>query len=166
MSNLIKKVIFPSEILPVKVALSCLMSQSIGFVILLLGQLLINREIHWTMVQLPFIILFQFGFTLGISWFVASLGVFIKDISQIINLILLVIFFYDSHYVPNINLPPVLVKLIYLNPMTVIITSYRDLILDGRWIGGYTFLKLIGTSTSFFLLGFFWFIKPRNYLWM
>ncbi|OGP90317.1 MAG: hypothetical protein A2156_12020 [Deltaproteobacteria bacterium RBG_16_48_10] len=160
--NLIKKVIFPSEILPVKVALSCLMSQSIGFVILLLGQLLINRELHWTMVQLPPIILFQFVFTLGISWFVASLGVFIKDISQIINLILLVIFFMTPIMYPISIFPPFLVKLIYLNPMTVIITAYRDLILDGVWIGGFTFLKLTGTSTFFFLLGFFWFIKTKK----
>ena len=161
-ANLIKKVVFPSEILPIKVALSCLMSQAIGFMILLAGQLLINREFHWTMAQLPLIVFFQFVFTLGCSWLVASLGVFIRDIHQAVNLLLMVIFFMTPIMYPISIFPSPIVKLIYLNPMTVIITSYRNLVLDGQWIAGFTMMKLIGTSLFFFFLGFFWFSKTKK----
>ena len=160
--NLIKKVVFPSEILPIKVALSCLMSQSIGFAILLMGQLLINQTFHWTMIQLPLIVLVQLIFTLGVSWLVASLGVFIRDIGQAINLLLVVIFFMTPIMYPISIFPFAIVKLVYLNPMTVIITSYRNLILDGVWIEGATMLKLMGTSLLFFFVGFFWFTKTKK----
>jgi lipopolysaccharide transport system permease protein len=161
-ANLIKKVVFPSEILPIKVVISCLMSQSIGFVILLLGQLSVNREFHWTMLQLPLIILFQFIFTLGISWLVSGLGVFIRDIGQAINLLLVVIFFMTPIMYPITIFPFPIVKLINLNPLTVIITSYRDLILEGKWIEWITVVKLMGISLFFFLSGFFWFIKTKK----
>ncbi len=160
--NLIKKVVFPSEILPIKVVLSCLMSQSIGFVILLLGQLLINREFHWTMVQLPLIILFQFILTLGISWVVASLGVFLKDISQIVTLLLMIMFFMTPIMYPISIFPPSLVRWIHLNPIMLIITSYRNLILEGEWIAILTLAKLLGISSLFFLAGLFWFIKTKK----
>lgn len=160
--NLIKKMIFPSEILPIKVALSCLMSQSISFGILLLGQLAIHRELYGTMVQLPLIVLFQFVFTLGISWFVASLGVFVKDMSQMIGLLLLVLFFMTPVMYPISIFPQGLVKLIGLNPMAVIITSYRSLIIDGQWVTWQTLVKLAGSSFAVFLMGFFWFIKTKK----
>jgi lipopolysaccharide transport system permease protein len=161
-ANLIKKMIFPSEILPIKVALSCLISQSIGFAILVAGQLFINQEFHWTMAQLPLIVFFQFIFTLGISWLVASLGVFVKDINQAINLLLVVIFFMTPIMYPISIFPFPIVRLINLNPMTVIITSYRDLILEGKWIEWFTLAKLMGTSLFIFLLGFFWFTKTKK----
>jgi lipopolysaccharide transport system permease protein len=160
--NLIKKVVFPSEILPIKVSLSCLMSQSIGFAILLIGQIVLNQKFHLTMIQLPLIILFQFIFTLGISWIVASLGVFVKDMSQIVNLLLMVMFFMTPIMYPISIFPPSIVKWIYLNPIMVIITSYRSLILEGEWIGILTLTKLLGISSFFFLAGLFWFTKTKK----
>jgi lipopolysaccharide transport system permease protein len=138
------------------------MSQAIGFAILLIGQLSVNREFHWTMAQLPLIILFQFIFTLGISWLVASLGVFVRDIGQAINLLLIVIFFMTPIMYPISIFPFPIVRLINFNPMTVIITSYRDLILGGKWIEWLTMAKLIGSSLFFFLIGFFWFTKTKK----
>lgn len=161
-SSLIKRTLFPSEILPIKVAVSCLMSQAIGFAILLLGQVLIQGELHWTMLELPLIVLFQFLFTLGICWFASSLGVFVKDMSQIIGLLLMVVFFLTPIMYPISIFPPLLVKLIYLNPMTVTITSYRNLILEGEWVAWPTLAKLMGSSVLFFLSGFFWFIKTKK----
>ncbi len=161
-TNLIKKAVFPSEILPIKVALSCLMSQAIGLAILFAGQFFINHEFHGTVIQLPLIVLLQFILTLGISWLVASLGVFIRDINQAINLLLLVIFFMTPIMYPISIFPSAIVKLVYLNPITVVITSYRDLILEGKWIEWVTMAKLTGTSLFLFLLGFSWFVKTKK----
>jgi lipopolysaccharide transport system permease protein len=58
--------------------------------------------------------------------------------------------------------PQNLVKLIGLNPMAVIITSYRSLIIDGQWVAWQTLVKLAGSSFAVFLMGFFWFIKTKK----
>ena len=86
-ANLVKRVVFPLEILPVAGALTSLVNQLFGTLALVVAALVVRRELHATLLWLPVLVLPQLLATLGVSWLVASLGVFLRDIVQGIALL-------------------------------------------------------------------------------
>jgi lipopolysaccharide transport system permease protein len=130
-ANLIKKTIFPSQILPVVKLTSSLIAHSI-FIIVLLGLILFNR-------MSPSIYYFQFIYYLfclsvlglGLGWAVSALNVFIRDIGQIVNVVLQ-IGFWATPILWNIRMMPPKIQYIFkLNPMYYIIQGYRDSFIYG-----------------------------------
>src|SRR4051812_5403853 len=81
-ANLVKRVVFPLEILPVAQSLASLTNQMFGTIALLTGALIIQRTLHPTILWLPVLIIPQLLVTFGAAWLVASLGVFLRDIVQ------------------------------------------------------------------------------------
>src|SRR5438128_2082204 len=81
-ANLVKRVVFPLETLPVSQSLAALANQMFGTAALLIAILIIRREIHPTIVFLPVLLVPQMIATLGAAWLLASLGVFLRDIAQ------------------------------------------------------------------------------------
>ena len=77
-STLVKKVVFPLEILPVNQVLSAFLTSLIGLGLYLAVLVLFGMRLHTTLFLLPLVMVFQIGFTLGLSWFLASLGVFLR----------------------------------------------------------------------------------------
>ena len=87
-ANLVKRVVFPLETLPVAQALSALATQLFGTVVLV-AALVIRGELHATMLWLPVLLVPQLLATLGAAWLVASLGVFLRDTGQVVGLLLM-----------------------------------------------------------------------------
>jgi len=160
--NLIKKLIFPSEILPLNMVLSALVSQFFGFVILILGVVILNGRIGWTVLLLPLLLLPQILLTAGLAWLVASLGVFIRDTRQAVSLLMvawmfLTPIFYDESYVARI-FPAGL----YLNPLADLLAGYRAILIRGQlpdWtrVG---IVYLIGGVLCLF--GLWWFSRSKK----
>jgi lipopolysaccharide transport system permease protein len=88
--NLVKKVVFPLEILPVNRTLSSGINSLVGVLLLILLVLASRGSIPWTVILLPVILLPQLLLTVGFGWFLAGLGVFVRDTNQIIGLVLTV----------------------------------------------------------------------------
>jgi len=76
MPNLVKRVVFPLETLPVAQALSSLGNQLFGTIALVVATIIVRHELHATILWLPVLIIPQLIFVLGAAWLVASLGVF------------------------------------------------------------------------------------------
>lgn len=148
-ANLVKKVIFPLETLPVYVALSGLFTQIIGSIILVIVVLITKLQLHWTLIFLPLLMSLQLLLTIGLSWFIASLGVFIKDISHIIGLVLLAWMFLTPIMYPE-SMVPEKFKFILLNPLATLVSSYRLIIIEGQLPD---FVRLI--VLSFFIIAIF-----------
>src|SRR5215831_7860321 len=161
-ANLVKRVVFPLETLPVSLSLAAVFNQLFGTVVLVGATGLLRHEIHVTLIYLPVILIPQIIATLGAAWLVASLGVFVRDIVQGIGLVLMAWMYLTPIIYPESIVPENYRRIINFNPFTPLIRNYRRLILDGLapdWWGlGY----FLGFAVLLFLFGYWWFARTRK----
>lgn len=160
--NYVKKVIFPLEILIWVLLGSSLFQLFISMNALLLVQLILNRTIVWTILLFPIILTPLIFICMGLSWFLSSLGVYIRDIGQITSVLTTALLFISAVFYPVSTLPENFQKVLIFNPLIFIITESRNALLFGilpDWdsLAGYS---LFGLIIAF--LGFLWFEKTRN----
>ncbi len=134
-ANLVTKTLFPTEILPLTVALAGLVNHLIGFAILIVIILFAIGKVSVFILLIPVYLLVLMLLTLGISWLIASLNVFIRDISQILTVILTFWFwftpiFYSAEMYERF--PARIHFLLRLNPLAHVVTGYRDCLLGMR----------------------------------
>jgi len=137
-ANYVKKVVFPLEIIPVVALGAALFHSLISLGVLLVAFIFFNGFIHWTVVFLPLILLPLIILTLGISWLLAAIGVFLRDIGQTIAIVTTVLMFLSPVFYPVTAVPKEFRQLIMLNPLTFIIEQAREIIIWGRcpdWMG-------------------------------
>jgi lipopolysaccharide transport system permease protein len=161
-ANLVKRVVFPLEILPVAQSLASLANQLFGTVALLVAALVIQRTLHPTALWLPVLLAPQLLATLGAAWLVASLGVFLRDIVQGIALLLMVWMYLTPIIYPESMVPEHFRPLINANPFTHLVRSYRNVMLEGAqpdW-GGLAYFT--GFALILFLFGYWWFARTRK----
>jgi lipopolysaccharide transport system permease protein len=161
-ANLVKRVVFPLETLPVSLALAAVFNQLFGTLVLVAAAALLRHEIHPTLICLPIILVPQLIATLGASWLVASLGVFVRDIVQGIGLMLMAWMYLTPIVYPESIVPENYRRLINLNPFTPLVRNYRRVILEGvapDWTGLAYFLAF---AAVLFLIGYWWFARTRR----
>ncbi|HEX8557772.1 MAG TPA: ABC transporter permease [Pyrinomonadaceae bacterium] len=161
-SNLVKRVVFPLEALPVAQALSSLAVQLAGTAALLAATLVIRRELHATTLWLPVLLVPQMLLTLGGAWLVASLGVFVRDTAQVLALLLMAWFYLTPIIYPEQVVPERFRPALELNPFAPLARGYRRALLEGAapdWAGlAYT----AALGLALFLLGYWWFARTRK----
>lgn len=160
--NYVKKVLFPLEILPGIAMGAALFHSTISLTVLLAAYTLFYGSLQWTAILIPFVLLPLVILTLGLAWILASLGVFLRDVGQTINIITLVLLFLSPVFYPLTALPNEYQPLIMANPLTFIIEQTREVLIWGRlpnWIGlgVYSIIASIVAWT-----GFAWFQKTRK----
>ena len=136
--NYVKKVVFPIELLPVITMGAALFHALISLSVLLMAFLLFNGFLHWTVIFAPLILLPLVIMTLGISWMLSAIGVFLRDFSQTIGLITTVLMFLSPVFYPVTAVPERFRPFIMANPLTFIIEQAREVLIWGRlpnWIG-------------------------------
>ena len=160
--NYVKKVVFPLEILPVSVLGSALVNSLMSLTILLAANLLVHGFIPWTLIFLPLMYLPLVLLCLGLSWFLASLGVFVRDVGQLIGVAVQVLFFMTPIFYPISALPANLQFILYLNPLTFIINHFRRAILWGQIPDWGEFLGVTVGAFVVCILGYIWFMKSKK----
>ncbi|MGA9381662.1 MAG: ABC transporter permease [Phormidium sp.] len=130
--NLVKKVVFPLALLPLVPVCSAFVESTLGMMSLIILVALTTKTIHLTLWLLPLIWIPQLLFTAGLSYLVAGLTVFIRDIPQTL-VVLTNLWFYLTPIVYPITVIPEKFRewVFLLNPMTTIAEIYRELILSG-----------------------------------
>ncbi len=160
--NYVKKVVFPLEILVTVKFLSTLINALFSLIVLLIGMVFVQGIIHWTIIMLPLIWLPIAMFTLGCGYFLASLGVFIRDISATVSILTTMLFFLTPIFYPINAVPEKFQFILRLNPISIFVEDSRKAVLwglfpDWNWfIGGLIFSLLI------WILGFIWFMKSKR----
>ena len=160
--NYVKKVVFPLEILPISVLGAALFHSVISLIILLVANLFIRGSVSWTLLLLPLAYVPLIFFSLGLTWFLASLGVFIRDVSYIVTLILQVLFFTTPIFYPIENIPQPFYSFIRLNPLSSIVENFRRLILWGTLPSWFGWLSWTILTTTIMILGYAWFMKTKK----
>ena len=160
--NYVKKVVFPLEILS-WVALGTVLFQSlVSLTVLLLAQLIINHSIPWTIVFFPLVLLPLIFASLGAAWFLAALGVYIRDIGQITTVFTTLLMFVSAVFYPVAALPETYQAWIRFNPLVLIITESRKVLIFGTLPDWFRLgiALLMGLVIAF--AGFWWFQKTRK----
>ena len=160
--NYVKKVVFPLEILNIVSVLSALFHAFISFTVLIIAVTIFKGMPPFSVILLP-IIVFPFALlTLGISWILSSLGVFFRDLSQIIGILLTALMFLAPIFYPISALPGDWQSYIYLNPLTFPIEQSRAIILYSQDIEWRSLFNYSAVSLVIFLFGFWWHLKTRD----
>ena len=125
-AHLIKKTLFQSQILPVVKIASCLVTHSV-FLLVLIG-LIVFQKMPFSFYYLQFLyyLLGMCVFALGFGWTVSALNVFVRDVGQIVAVIIQV-GFWATPILWDISIMPLKVQMIFkLNPMFYIVQGYRE----------------------------------------
>jgi len=160
--NYVKKVVFPLEILPLVTMGAALFHGIVSLGVLIIFYVLVASSVQWTVVFAPLVIMPLLLLTLGISWFLASFGVFVRDVAQAIGMLTTVLMFLSPIFFPVSMLPEKYRIFMYLNPLTLIIEQMRDVLLWGRlpsW-SGWCLAMALGIGAAW--LGLVWFQKTRR----
>ncbi len=125
--NIIKKVYFPREILPISIVTSEAINFLISTLIIIAFVLVYGVGITRFMLYYPIIFIVQYILILGISFIVSSITVYVRDLQHLIS-VALQLLFYATPIVYNANTIPENFKwVLNLNPMTYVINAYRDI---------------------------------------
>jgi lipopolysaccharide transport system permease protein len=160
--NYVKKTVFPLEALPWVALFVALFNAAISLIVLLIFSIIINGGLPWTIILLPLIVLPLILFVVGISWFLASLGVFLRDISQAIGILTSVLMFLSPIFYPTDALPEQMKALGYLNPLAFYIENMRNFLIWGRLDNMHLYPYHLGASLIFAFLGLAWFRRTRH----
>ncbi len=158
-ANFVKKLVFPLDILPVNLVFAGLFSEVFGVAIFLLGMLGFGEHPTWTALYLPLLLIPQILLTVGVSWFLAALGVVFRDMGQIIGFALTVVFFTTPICYPE---PENLRWLFALNPIYILVHGYRAVLLENSAPAWGPWAALTAFSAVVFLFGYAWFYKLRK----
>ena len=160
--NFIKKLVFAVETLPVNLVVSGLVSECFA-ILLFCGFLLATRgAVPLTIVWLPVLLIPQILFTAGVSWFLAALGVFVRDLGQILGFLLTLWFFLTPICYSEASLPPEFLPLFSKNPIYVLVHGYRAIFLENRAPDFGPLWKLWIVAAVVFVIGHAWFYKLRK----
>ncbi len=131
--NLVKKVVFPLELLPLVPILSAFIESTMGMMALIVIVGLSTQVLHGTLWLLPFVFFTQLVLTIGLGYLVAGLTVFLRDIPQTVAVVINLWFYLTPIVYPAKVIPEAWQKWVFwLNPMAAIAEVYRDLILVGQ----------------------------------
>ena len=161
-TNLVKKVIFPLEILPLSQTIASFAVGMVWFFLLFLGTVFIFGKLSFTMLLLPLILVPLFLFTLGVSFFTASLGVYVRDTSYAVGVVLQILFFMTPIFYPVSAIPERFRWPILMNPLTLLIEEARKVFLFGELPDWRFLAAAFAVSLLTLHLGFLWFHKTKK----
>jgi len=160
--NLIKKVVFPAEVLPISIVLSGLINSMLAMVVLIVAVPLAGQQLSLTVLYLPVVLMPLLLLTMGLAFLVAVLGVFIRDMNNIVSVLVNAIYFLSPVFYPVSAVPERFQVVMHLNPLTNLIESSRSIILFGQPPAWHSYFYLLFASLVVFTLGYLFFIKNKE----
>lgn len=156
----VKKVVFPLEILAVVQVCVAVVHFLFAFTILLLA-VMIFAEVHWTMLWLPVVIVPLAFFTLGLTWILAALGVYMRDLAETVGVILMAGMFLTPIFYKMDQVPEAFRLVLLVNPVTWFVVEMRHIVTDG--IPPHTLGLLVVWPLSFVVawIGYAFFQRTR-----
>ena len=160
--NYVKKVVFPLELLPLVAVITSGFHALIGFVVLAAALVLARGILPLTAIALPAIVAPYVVLILGVTWFLAALGVYLRDIAQVIGLVTMLLMFLSPVFYPVNALPEAYRGWLALNPLTLPLEATRGALIWGEWpdwtaLGVYAIIAIAVAAA-----GYWWFQKSRK----
>lgn len=158
----VKKVVFPLEVLPVVTLGTALVNAGISLLILLVGIVLFTQRVPVTVPYFLLVAIPLVALSLGVGWFLASVGVFIRDTGHLVTVVVQMLFFLTPLFYPVSRVPESLQVFIWMNPLAVIVENGRRTLMHAAppqwlWLVCVTVLSL-----AVMQLGYVWFMKTKR----
>ncbi len=161
--NFVKKLVFPLETLPVNLVIAGVVTEAFALAIFIVGLVAARGSAPWSVLWLPTLLVPQLLLAAGLCWFLSALGVFVRDLGQIIGFLLTLWFFLTPICYPESQkVPAAVAHILEYNPILILVRGYRAIFLEGHappmgslaalWIG----------SGLVALLGHAWFHRLRR----
>lgn len=161
-SNYVKRVVFPLEILPIVSLATSLFHALVSLIVWLIFYFVVFGLPPFTIFLFPFVTLPLIFLATGFSWFLASLGVFFRDIGQVVGILTTALTFLSPLFFPASALPAAYQKLFLMNPIAPVIEEARDVLIWGNVPSVKFYLCYLLFSIVIAWLGFAWFQKTRK----
>lgn len=160
-ANLVKQVIFPIEVLPVKGVLGTMITQIIFLVCLIAYVLLTHQRLPWTYLLLPLLLGLQALAMIGMSYVLSAVGVYFRDIKDFVQVFCVVgVYLMPVVYLPT-QVPALFRPILYCNPFSYLTWCYQDLLYFGRLAHPWAWLVCVGLSLGGFVLGYRFFRRLK-----
>jgi len=131
--NLVKRVVFPLESLVWVNIASGLFNAVLGTLVLAMGIWLAQGSLPLSAIAAPLALLVIVPALLCLGWIMAAVGVYLRDLAQVIGPLLNLMLFLTPVLFPASSLPSSVQALLYLNPLTLPIEALRTCMLLGQW---------------------------------
>jgi len=160
--SFVKKLVFPLEILPVNLVLAGLVTEAFALGIFGVGLLAVRGAVPLTVLWLPVLLIPQLLFTAGVGWFLAALGVYVRDLGQVNGFLLTLWFFLTPICYPVESLPAPAMPVLGKNPLFVLVAGYRAIFLERQPPAFAPLWKLWLVALAAFFLGHAFFYKLKK----
>lgn len=160
--NFVKKVVFPLEILPCVNLLSALFHAVVSLVVLICFQWITVGHVPLTALLMPLVLFPLMLLIAGASWFLASVGVYLRDINQTIGIVLTGLMFLSPIFFPISALPPQWQSLASINPLAIPIEQSRRVLVYGQQPDWSEWMIYSSIAALVAWLGFYCFQKARK----
>ena len=160
--TLVKRVIFPVEVLPVQLAGAAVVHQLIATVLLLALMAILGVPPGPSLAVVPLLVLVELAIAIGLGWALATMHVFFRDTAQALAVLLPVWFYLTPILYPQHLVPPFLRPVLALNPLTPLVQAYRDALLYGAVPSATVALELAVVGVGIFVVGALVFARGRG----
>lgn len=154
--NLVKKVVFPLEVIPLTIVGSTLVNHLVGLAVFLVAAAALSGP-HLSWLFLPALIAPLVLLSAGVGFFLASLGVFVRDLGQFVGLLLTAWMFLTPIFYAEALVPARFAPLIGANPFTWLVRGYRQVVLVGQLPHWTSLMALYAVAVLVYALGYHWF---------
>lgn len=161
-ADIVKKVYFPREILPISVVTSQLVNFLISTIIILAFVLFSGMGISKYILFYPVILLIQYIFSVGVAFIVSSATVFLRDLEHLISIAMMMLFYATPIAYSADTIPANFSFIITLNPMAHILNAYRDIFYYQRMPELQTLAIVFAISVALFVVGYVIFNKLQK----
>lgn len=161
-TNYVKRVVFPLEVLVVSHVATVGITSLFSIVILVWSQIFFLGYVSEVVVLLPLMYLPLVMLCLGTGWFIASLGVFVRDMTNLLGVFFSLLFFITPIIYPISMVPENLRFLLMINPLTPIVTMFRQVILFREIPDIATYFQSTLLCLIVCLAGYVWFMKSKK----
>jgi lipopolysaccharide transport system permease protein len=161
-TSYVKKVVFPLEILAFVNMGTSLFYALVSLIIWAVFYAVLFGLPPITALALPIVLLPLAMLILGMSWFLSSLGVFVRDIVHVMGLVVTLLLFLSPIFYPISALPPLFQQLMHLNPLSYVIEQSRYVLIWGKLPHALALSTYWLVCGALMWLGFVWFQKTRK----
>jgi lipopolysaccharide transport system permease protein len=154
-ASVIKKINFPRELIPVSIVAVEMIHFLMTLPVLLGAMFFFGLKPHLNAIVLfPFPLILQFLFTFAVCLFVSAVNLFFRDLERLVTVFMMLLFYLTPIVYAFDMIPAELKYYVLLNPMTVIVTSWRDILLSGSL--NWSDLGSVGILSSGLLAASYW----------
>ncbi len=162
-SNLVTKTLFPSEVLPISIFFSNCLQHFLALLVLVIVAAAATGRVEPAIAAVPVYLALLALFTVGISWLVAGLQVFLRDTSQALAVIMTAWFWLTPIFFERDKLPALWMQQVArLNPLAQVVSAYRHAILNGNFPATGDLALLAGISGVTFIAGGLFFRRTKR----